>query len=69
MNGGYPALAQYVPGKEASILVPWGIHVIEVKDNRIFHVQNFINAKFIFPIRASGTNRPMNSEIGIRLYE
>lgn len=45
VNGGYPALAQYMPGKEASVLVPWGIHVIEMKDNRIFHVQNFINAK------------------------
>ncbi len=45
VNGGYPALAQYMPGKEASVLVPWGIHVIEVKANRIFHVQNFINAK------------------------
>lgn len=45
VNGGYPALAQYVPDKETSVLVPWGIHVIEVKDNRIFHVQNFINAK------------------------
>lgn len=45
VNGGYPALAQYVPGKEASVLVAWVIHVIEVKDNRIFHVQNFINSK------------------------
>ncbi|WP_108992265.1 sigma-70 family RNA polymerase sigma factor [Paenibacillus agaridevorans] len=45
VNGGYPALAQYVPSKEASVLVPWGIHVIEMRDHRILHVQNFINAK------------------------
>ncbi len=46
VNGGYPALAQYMPSKEApSVLVPWGIHVIEVKDNRVLHVQNFINPK------------------------
>jgi RNA polymerase sigma-70 factor (ECF subfamily) len=45
VNGGYPALAQYVPSKETAALVPWGIHVIEMKDNRILHVQNFINAK------------------------
>lgn len=46
VNGGYPALAQYMPSKEApSVLVPWGIHVIEVKDNQVFHVQNFISAK------------------------
>jgi RNA polymerase sigma-70 factor (ECF subfamily) len=25
--------------------VPWGIHVVEVKDGQIFHVQNFINEK------------------------
>ncbi|REE78643.1 RNA polymerase sigma-70 factor (ECF subfamily) [Paenibacillus taihuensis] len=45
VNGGYPALAQYMPSKEAPVLVPWGIHVLEVKDNRILHVQNFINTK------------------------
>lgn len=45
VNGGYPAYAQYVPGPEASVLVPWGIHVIVVKDRKILHVQNFINAK------------------------
>ncbi|GIP18299.1 DNA-directed RNA polymerase sigma-70 factor [Paenibacillus montaniterrae] len=45
VNGGYPAFAQYMPSKEPSILVPWGIHVVEIKDNKIFHVQNFINAK------------------------
>ncbi len=44
VNGGYPALAQYVPSPDSSDLVPWGIHVIEVKNNHIFHVQNFINA-------------------------
>ncbi|MBN2984510.1 sigma-70 family RNA polymerase sigma factor [Cohnella algarum] len=45
VNGGYPALAQYMPSKDGSVLVPWGIHVIEVKDSRIRHVQNFINTK------------------------
>ncbi|MEK0314802.1 sigma-70 family RNA polymerase sigma factor [Cohnella sp. 56] len=45
VNGGYPALAQYMPGKEDAGLVPWGIHVIETKDNQILHVQNFISAK------------------------
>lgn len=45
VNGGYPAFAQYVPSQDKSALVPWGIHVIEVKDNQIFHVQNFIHAR------------------------
>ncbi|MFC4598083.1 sigma-70 family RNA polymerase sigma factor [Cohnella hongkongensis] len=45
VNGGYPALAQYMPSKDGSVLVPWGVHVLEVKDNRIRHVQNFINTK------------------------
>lgn len=46
VNGGYPAFAQYVPSLEASsVLTPWGIHVIEVRDRKILHVQNFINAK------------------------
>jgi RNA polymerase sigma-70 factor, TIGR02960 family len=44
-NGGYPAFAQYVPNSERSCLVPWGIHILEIKDNQIYHVQNFINAK------------------------
>jgi RNA polymerase sigma-70 factor (ECF subfamily) len=45
VNGGYPALAQYVPDRESSSLVPWGIHVIEMKDHKILHAQNFINRK------------------------
>ena len=46
VNGGYPALAQYVPNPEdTTILIPWGIHVLEVKDQKILHVQNFINIK------------------------
>ena len=45
VNGGYPAFAQYAPGRDPSVLVPWGIHVIEMKDGKILHVQNFINAK------------------------
>lgn len=48
VNGGYPAVAQYVPDSDPSFLVPWGIHVIEVKDHKIFHVQNFINQE-LFP--------------------
>lgn len=43
VNGGYPALAQYMPCSEADKLIPWGIHVIEVKGQEILHVQNFIN--------------------------
>jgi len=42
-NGGYPALAQYMPSQDPSILIPWGIHVVELKDHKVFHVQNFIN--------------------------
>lgn len=45
VNGGYPALAQYMPSGEDSVLVPWGVHVIEAKGDRILHVQNFINTK------------------------
>lgn len=45
VNGGYPALAQYMPSGEASVLVPWGVHVIEAKEGRILHVQNFIHEK------------------------
>lgn len=46
VNGGYPAFAQYIPSLEASsVLAPWGIHVIEVRDRKILHVQIFINAK------------------------
>ncbi|MFP4975226.1 sigma-70 family RNA polymerase sigma factor [Paenibacillus sp. CN-4] len=46
INGGYPALAQYMPSpEEASVLIPWGIHVVEIKDQKILHVQNFINTK------------------------
>ncbi len=44
-NGGFPALAQYMPDKEGNGLIPWGIHMLEVKDHRIIHVQNFINRK------------------------
>jgi RNA polymerase sigma-70 factor (TIGR02960 family) len=45
VNGGYPAFAQYVPSKEETCLVPWGIHVLELKDNEVFHAQIFINVK------------------------
>lgn len=43
--GGYPALAQYVPDKDSASLVPWGIHVIAMKDRKILHVTNCINRK------------------------
>lgn len=43
VNGGYPALAQYMPDQSGPGLVPWGIHVIETKANQILHVQNFIH--------------------------
>lgn len=45
VNGGYPAYAQYMPSPDASVLIPWGIHVIEAQDGKIRHVQNFINTK------------------------
>lgn len=45
INGGYPAVAQYVTSSDGSTKVPWGIHVIEVKDHKILHLQNFINTK------------------------
>ncbi|UJF33370.1 sigma-70 family RNA polymerase sigma factor [Paenibacillus hexagrammi] len=45
VNGGYPAFAQYMPSPEGSALVPWGIHVLEVKEQKILHVQNFINTE------------------------
>lgn len=45
VNGGYPAFAQYMPSPEnPSVLVPWGIHVVEIKDKKVFHVQNFIHS-------------------------
>ncbi|MGG1517001.1 sigma-70 family RNA polymerase sigma factor [Paenibacillus oryzisoli] len=45
VNGGYPALAQYMPSSDKTCLVPWGIHVLVMKDKKIFHIQNFINTK------------------------
>jgi RNA polymerase sigma-70 factor (ECF subfamily) len=45
VNGGYPAFAQYAPSRDEPVLVPWGVHVIESRDGKIVHVQNFINAK------------------------
>lgn len=47
VNGGYPALAQYSPSPDGSCLVPWGVHVVEMKDGKISHVQNFIQ-KYLF---------------------
>ncbi|MBO9610480.1 MAG: sigma-70 family RNA polymerase sigma factor [Paenibacillaceae bacterium] len=43
VNGGYPALAQYMPSPDQTCLIPWGIHVMVMKDKKIFHLQNFIN--------------------------
>jgi RNA polymerase sigma-70 factor (ECF subfamily) len=45
VNGGYPAFAQYAPSQDGAVLVPWGIHVVEMKERHIVHVQNFINTK------------------------
>lgn len=45
VNGGFPAIAQYMPSSDKTCLVPWGIHVIVMKDQKIFHIQNFINTK------------------------
>ncbi|WP_372631153.1 sigma-70 family RNA polymerase sigma factor [Cohnella sp.] len=44
-SGGYPAFAQYVPSGEESCLVPWGIHIVVMKDKRIHHSQIFIHSK------------------------
>ncbi|WP_415839526.1 sigma-70 family RNA polymerase sigma factor [Paenibacillus tarimensis] len=43
-NGGYPAYAQYVPSSEGPYLVPWGIHILETRNGKVYHVQNFINS-------------------------
>lgn len=45
VNGGYPAFAQYMPSHDKTCLIPWGIHVMVMKDKKIFHIQNFINTK------------------------
>ncbi len=45
VNAGYPAFAQYMPSNDQTCLIPWGIHVIVMKDNKIYHLQNFINTK------------------------
>lgn len=45
VNNGYPAFAQYVPSSEEDCLVPWGIHVLVMKEQKLFHVQIFINTK------------------------
>lgn len=45
VNGGYPAVAQYMPSSDKTCLVPWGIHVMVIKEGKIFHLQNFINTK------------------------
>ncbi|OUN00177.1 MAG: RNA polymerase subunit sigma-70 [Paenibacillaceae bacterium ZCTH02-B3] len=51
VNGGHPALAHYVPDQsDPSVLIPWGIHVPEMKDGKIWHVQNFIDPDLrLFP--------------------
>lgn len=60
VNGGYPAFAQYVPSSEPSALVPWGIHVVETRDDKILHVQNFIHAD-LFSRAGLPEQIPMNS--------
>ncbi|WP_433747636.1 sigma-70 family RNA polymerase sigma factor [Falsibacillus pallidus] len=39
---GTVALAQYAKDQSDEQLVPWGIHVPEIRDNRIIHVHTFI---------------------------
>lgn len=43
-NGDIPAYAQYVPSGHAGTLEPWGIHVLEIKDEKILHIHTFIDA-------------------------
>jgi ketosteroid isomerase-like protein len=41
---GAPAFAQYAPSPSGGRLLPWGVHVLEVRDGRIAHVHQFIDA-------------------------
>jgi len=43
-NGNHPAYAQYVPGGQNGLLVPWAIHVLEGSEGKIAHVHHFIDA-------------------------
>jgi RNA polymerase sigma-70 factor (ECF subfamily) len=44
-NGGCPAFAQYVPAGDDGVLLPWAIHLPEVKDGRIVHLHHFIDSE------------------------
>ncbi|MEK3884800.1 sigma-70 family RNA polymerase sigma factor [Paenibacillus sp. PL2-23] len=50
-NGGYPALAQYVPSQEGDALIPWAIHLLELRNGEIYHVQHFIGAHLFAQFR------------------
>lgn len=44
-NGGCPAFAQYVPAGDEGILLPWAIHIPEMKDGKIAHLHHFIQSE------------------------
>ncbi|MNC26964.1 ECF RNA polymerase sigma factor SigG [compost metagenome] len=43
-NGGCPAFAQYVPAGDDGVLLPWAIHIPEVKEGKIVHLHHFIDS-------------------------
>ncbi|ANE46458.1 RNA polymerase sigma70 factor [Paenibacillus swuensis] len=42
-NGNVPAFAQYVPFEHNGEMVPWSIHVLEIKQGKIAHIHHFID--------------------------
>lgn len=44
-NGNCPAYAQYVPSGSDGTLVPWAIHILEMKDGKIAHLHHFIDSE------------------------
>ncbi|KQX51291.1 sigma-70 family RNA polymerase sigma factor [Paenibacillus sp. Root444D2] len=42
-NGNCPAYAQYVQAGRAGVLVPWGIHILEIQNGKIAHIHHFID--------------------------
>ncbi|MHA6483411.1 sigma-70 family RNA polymerase sigma factor [Paenibacillus sp. strain BS8-2] len=44
-NGDCPAFAQYVPDGSDGTLVPWAIHLLEMKDGKIAHLHHFIDTE------------------------
>lgn len=43
-NGNCPAYAQYVPTGSDGLLVPWAIHILEMKHGKIAHLHHFIDS-------------------------